>query len=186
MDYKIKHNSNGIGYAVINGKKLFADDIYDLIDFISETTDNRQEMAEMYYVATILDNGKSQFFERTFMNFLSLLTKSKEWGDTLSKFMEIYDDKTIHCSSFKTYLMTDSTGLIKIGKSCNPLNRLKNHQTSNTTARLIAISNRDVESELHHKFSIYHHQGEWFALSKELVDHIIREYNFTRTSDEQP
>ena len=102
----------------------------------------------------------------------------------MSKFKEICEDNIGHYESFKTYLMTDGTGLVKIGKSYNPLKRFKYHQTSNPTASLIAISEQDIENELHHKFGVYHRQGEWFALSKQDIDCIIEDYNFTRITNE--
>ena len=184
MDFEIRRNSEGIGYVVINDNELFADDLYNLIEFVSKTTDNRQEMAEMFFTATILDNGKSQFFERTFMKFLALLTKNSVHLGAIPQLKEICEDKKNHCEPFKTYLMTDDTGLVKIGKSYNPLKRIKNLQTSNTTIHLIAVSEQNIEDVLHHKFRVYRRQGEWFALSKQNIDHIIEKYNFTRITNE--
>jgi hypothetical protein len=81
--------------------------------------------------------------------------------------------------TFDTYLMTDNSGLIKIGKSFDVTKRLKDFNNSNSTISLIAYLKRDIESELHSRFRIFNVKGEWFNLSSDQMLDLISEYNFT-------
>lgn len=78
-----------------------------------------------------------------------------------------------------TYLMQDSSQLIKIGKSINPFQRLKDLKTGNPSLRIIAVCNDNVEKVLHFKFQNKKYLGEWFNLSPIEVNKLCKEYNFT-------
>ncbi len=80
----------------------------------------------------------------------------------------------------KTYLMVDGNGYYKIGKSYNPTIRESTLQSENPTIELIAICDRDIESELHDKNKQHRKRGEWFELSKSMVSEIIKDYGFKR------
>lgn len=81
--------------------------------------------------------------------------------------------------NFATYLMTDNSGLIKIGKSFDVLRRVKDFQNGNSTISLIAYLKKDIESELHNRFRVFNVKGEWFNLSPDQILDLISEYNFT-------
>jgi len=81
--------------------------------------------------------------------------------------------------NFATYLMTDNSGLIKIGKSLDVLKRVKDFRNGNSTISLIAYLKNDIESELHNRFRVFNVKGEWFNLSPDQILDLISEYNFT-------
>lgn len=82
-------------------------------------------------------------------------------------------------NKYITYLMQDSSRLIKIGKSINPFQRLKDLRTGNPSLRIIAIHNGNIEKMLHSKFENKKYLGEWFNLSPIEVNKLCTEYNFT-------
>lgn len=80
---------------------------------------------------------------------------------------------------FKTYILSDSNiGLYKIGKSENIKDRIKSLSTGNVYINLVAYIDVDIERELHERFERKRLQGEWFRLSKEEIDEVIKEYGF--------
>lgn len=97
--------------------------------------------------------------------------------DVLKEKDEISKKEIVNSSS-KTYLMLSNSSYTKIGKSFNPLQREKTLQYENPTISLFAVCNQDVEKELHVKFSHKRYRGEWFNLSKNEINQIMKEYNF--------
>ena len=73
-----------------------------------------------------------------------------------------------------TYLMYDGR-YYKIGKSNNPIKRLKTLRTANPTVKLICFGKKKSESTLHLMFKRYLVGGEWFDLPRRAVTWI--EYN---------
>ena len=81
-----------------------------------------------------------------------------------------------------TYIMKDSnTGLIKIGKSINPLHRERTLQSEKPTISLFAVCEEDIENELHSIYDSYRVRGEWFNISSNQVQYIINKYKFKTT-----
>lgn len=81
--------------------------------------------------------------------------------------------------SSKTYLMRDANiCLTKIGKSKNPQQRERTLQAEKPTISLFAISDKDVEKELHQKYASKRIRGEWFSLSEDEINTILSEYEF--------
>ena len=79
----------------------------------------------------------------------------------------------------KTYLISDGT-YVKIGKSDNIQQRFGSIQTHHPLPLMVVlIVDRDVERELHQRFSKYKKRGEWYLLSQEI-------YNFIRGSNWKP
>lgn len=77
----------------------------------------------------------------------------------------------------KTYLMVDdNTGLYKIGKSKNPNFREKTLQSEKPTIEMLFVIDKDVECELHQKFSHKRVRGEWFRLDNEDVEYLRKKY----------
>ena len=81
---------------------------------------------------------------------------------------------TITNNSTKTYLIKDtSTGLIKIGKSKNPKNRLKMLSLANMNLELIHVFDFNIENYLHREFKNNNVGGEWFSVSAEEVINLV-------------
>jgi hypothetical protein len=75
-----------------------------------------------------------------------------------------------------TYLIEcKRTGVIKIGKSTNPVNRLKQIKTSNPFVELFGVSNNN-EKEFHNYYKDFNIGGEWF----EIKDSSIRNELFKK------
>jgi hypothetical protein len=70
----------------------------------------------------------------------------------------------------KTYVYLIHDGrAYKIGKSADPVGRLKDIKTSNPSCVLIAYSHKVNEKDMHHAFRHKRTQGEWFDLSDDDV-----------------
>lgn len=77
-------------------------------------------------------------------------------------------------SNTKTYLIKDTaTGLIKIGKSKNPKNRLKMLSLANMNLELIHVFDFNIENYLHREFKNNSVGGEWFNVSAEEVINLV-------------
>lgn len=77
----------------------------------------------------------------------------------------------------KAYILKDNnTGLYKIGRSSNPLDREKTLQAEKPTIKLIKIFKDDVERELHDKYNKQRVRGEWFNLNKVQLKYICTHY----------
>ena len=77
----------------------------------------------------------------------------------------------------KAYILKDNnTGLYKIGRSSNPLDREKTLQAEKPTIKLIKIFKDDVERELHNKYKKQRVRGEWFNLNKVQLKYICTHY----------
>lgn len=79
-----------------------------------------------------------------------------------------------------TYVMSDCSGLYKIGKSINPVDRKKMLAIGNPTLKLEFYIEGDRELELHRYFKHKRESGEWFRLNKNDLK-IIRNYNNIRS-----
>lgn len=78
---------------------------------------------------------------------------------------------------FQTYLMLDDEEqLIKIGKSHDIYTRMS--VIGKRALILIAYADMDVEKELHKSYRQKRIKGEWFRLSKDDIDEIIKTYGF--------
>lgn len=78
---------------------------------------------------------------------------------------------------FQTYLArSNANGLIKIGKSKDIHTRMQ--VLSTKKVQLIGYVDRDIEVHLHSVYNAKRIQGEWFRLSDEEVDGIIKTFGF--------
>ena len=77
----------------------------------------------------------------------------------------------------KAYILKDkNTGLYKIGRSINPLDREKTLQAEKPTVKLIKIFKDNVERDLHDKYKKQRVRGEWFNLNKVQLKYICTHY----------
>jgi hypothetical protein len=78
-----------------------------------------------------------------------------------------------------TYIGIDiNNGLVKIGKSKDIRAREKALRVANVYFHMIAYVDKDIESILHSKYSVYNIDREWFHLRKDQVESIIKEHGF--------
>jgi vacuolar-type H+-ATPase subunit F/Vma7 len=76
------------------------------------------------------------------------------------------------------YLMVDSsTKYVKIGNSINPHKRERTLQSEKPTIEILHIFNKNIETELHQKYSKKRIRGEWFNLTTNEVSRIIKKYD---------
>ena len=92
----------------------------------------------------------------------------------------ILSDKYKKSRKYKrTYVMKDSTGYYKIGKSIDPIFRQHQFKTGNITIDLCFYIEGDRESELHHIFEHKKVEREWYNLNNKDLK-FIRNYNNIR------
>jgi hypothetical protein len=85
--------------------------------------------------------------------------------------MKVFKSENKTIKNF-TYLMFDGS-LYKIGKSKNPLTRLKALKIGNPSIELIAYTDKIEEKYLHNRFFESRVDGEWFDLSEEKLKSVI-------------
>ena len=73
------------------------------------------------------------------------------------------------------FIQNETTRAVKIGKSNDPVERLRAHQVS--SGELLTLlgtmeGNGPEEQTLHALFNCHHQRGEWFKGSPELLEHI--------------
>jgi prophage antirepressor-like protein len=127
--------------------------------------------------------------------FTSNTKKSKEFlSNVAEKVVDVREKEGFSVSEFvdvlsgaytfsfkKTYLLVDeSTGYIKIGLSVNPPKREETLFAKKPTTKLIFVSEKNCEKELHKKYSTKRIRGEWFNLSPKEISDIVKEYNFAK------
>jgi recombinational DNA repair ATPase RecF len=79
--------------------------------------------------------------------------------------------------NYKTYIIKDLTNNIyKIGKSVNPKLREKTLQSEKPSIKIIKVFNKNIENELHLKYSKNRIRGEWFNLNEIQIRYICTHY----------
>lgn len=79
--------------------------------------------------------------------------------------------------TYNTYIGTDSSGMYKIGRTSNLIDREKSIKTGNHSYRTVILIKGDFENEIHKLFSEKNIRGEWFALSNIDLNYIISNYD---------
>lgn len=114
------------------------------------------------------------------LDFLKL-AKDDIFGRKLQD-LELLDKEKVDDVEVKkikqTYLMINSKGHIKIGKSYNPKIRESTLQSEQPCIKLFAINYSDIELELHNEYIDKKIRGEWFDLSNSEIVDIIEKYGF--------
>lgn len=75
-----------------------------------------------------------------------------------------------------TYIITDSSGLYKIGSSHDPKKRIKSLAIGNPTISVVLVIDGDAENELHGMFESQRVKGEWFGLHAKDIEYIRENY----------
>lgn len=127
-------------------------------------------------VIDLIPNKYVEYF--TSMSYICmLLSKDCVLGSVLfQSFKSIKDMDKKRKDKVYTYIMTDDTGLYKIGKSISPMLREQSLAIGNHTLRLCFYIEGNHEKELHDKFATKHMKGEWYHLNKSDLKY-IRNYN---------
>lgn len=89
-------------------------------------------------------------------------------------YRQLMSDKT-----YNTYIITDSSGMVKIGKAKSIDNRMKTYKTHNPTTVLVAVIFDDVEAQLHDMLKDKRVEGEWFTLTHDELALFIQEISRT-------
>ena len=87
-------------------------------------------------------------------------------------------EETKSKEGFVYYIQEEMDGNIKIGWSEDPIKRLQQHQTSNSSELRMLVyvkGSPDYEKEIHRKFQTSKTTGEWFKPDKRLLVHIEKE-----------
>ena len=74
------------------------------------------------------------------------------------------------------FLLCPSEKLVKIGESITPMYRVTQLRLMNAAPVEALCVILVPEKELHERFAIHRHHGEWFMLSREMVEY-LREIN---------
>lgn len=86
--------------------------------------------------------------------------------------------KACKVEDIKTYIMIDhNTGYCKIGKSKNPRFREKTLQSEKPTIEMLFVINKNIEKELHRRYSDKRVRGEWFRLEDKDVEYLRKKYS---------
>ncbi len=163
--------------------------ILDTIRLLDDFKSSRSE-AE-YYNTLMLDkmddlirdfyfysDAKKILYSKNYLELVKydeFIIYKNEQFDRLNK--EKHTQRNYIAKDQKAYILKDNnTGLYKIGRSINPLDREKTLQAEKPTIKLIKIFKDDVERELHNKYNKQRVRGEWFNLNKVQLKYICTHY----------
>lgn len=116
------------------------------------------------------------------------IEKKNYEADILKRYAEIYEPKQRKRRGGYVYLMKHSSGLIKIGYSCNPKNREKTLQAEDPSVHLLFTCKGSTEKEfrIHRICSDKRVRGEWFNLTNSQVDWIVFICNMKQSRISKP
>lgn len=133
--------------------------------------------------ASGFDDIKTECFDAYFVFGLSCilcLTSAYRCSSAFSKIKILVDGirtKPDEKGKNMTYLATDSTGLVKIGRSSDFKGREQTLKTGNPTLSMLAVIDSDVETRLHKEYASKNVTGEWFSLSVCDIENILSSHN---------
>ena len=82
-----------------------------------------------------------------------------------------------------TYLATDSTGFVKIGRSSDFIEREQTLKIGNPTFNMLAVIGSDIETSLHKQYKSKNVTGEWFSLSIDDIRSILSSHKIVWKND---
>lgn len=192
--YNLFFSNNKIQIIRIEDKKAFISNVYELavdLGCIEEKNDFFKILhvfdyifwSKKYYTITRNElmvkmmsnrnNNDKKYFSRKEPK------KNNTYNNKNTK-KTVYSNKpTI---SVYTYIVKDSrSNIYKIGQTSNLKQRINSIKTSNIYIEFIGCVNKDIELELHNKYSNSRilETREWFKLSKSQIDSIITNYGFS-------
>lgn len=135
-------------------------------------------------IEVVKESDVSQFYADVQSN-VSEFQERRSAEDFIKFIKDIKDEASskekVKKNRSKTYfILNTNTKLIKIGKSIRPSQRLKDIQgMAGAKLELLAVIDKNIESELHIHFKKYRRTGEWFddkdGLIAELIESIKSE-----------
>ena len=131
------------------------------------------------------ENKEQDFIKMTFDEALNRIGVEK-----IMKLLLWNEDARInleeHAKKFSTYILQDNGNkLYKIGRTTNFEKRISVIKTSNPLLKIIGISERDIESELHEKYKNNRMIREWFSFTEKEINYIFKEYGFISYKNNQ-
>ena len=130
------------------------------------------------------DGWLDEFHFRNFLAFLSPVLSLVHYPchlyneSIMEKVINVFCHRLQHSTvdnsknGTQTYILTDETGLYKIGKSKDVKRRVRSLMIGNPNIRLVARIPKDVESVLHDLFKEKRVAGEWFRLTKSDLERV--------------
>lgn len=115
-----------------------------------------------YALSLINDEYRDEFNRILALNFM---ISTQQRGNMVISALNRLEPKSEKC--IYTYIMSDSSGLYKIGKSVSPQIRVNQLKTGNPTIKLEFYISGDHENRLHKLFKNKNLNGEWFKLSND-------------------
>lgn len=156
--------------AEANPEELSKKDVHTLLDDVEEArkmcVGARAALADYPSAHKVLDDALliTLFAEATITS--ALLMGNRDVIDTKNK-------------AVRTYIARNASGgLIKIGRSVNPEDRMKSLQTgAGCELEILAVIDGDKERELHKQFAEFRVFGEWFSDSSGLIEKYAKAAN---------
>ena len=170
FDYEIDIPTRGDAvFSLIDANKQFKVELLSndkVLEFggAYEEYTTKQEVLDFYAMsAAITKAHKEKIIADNFNNFLKDINSIAIEKNSRSKKMT------------KTYfILNTETKLIKIGKSIRPSQRLKDIQgMAGAKLEMLAVIDKNIESELHIYFKKYRRTGEWFDDKDGLISKLI-------------
>ena len=155
--------------------------MYFMVSYVGENEDDFEYICKFYddIDTSLLINHVTLYLTEEYSDkykkdcFLYQITSNRP-KDFLYAFLSL-EKNVQEENNTKTYLLTDNTGLYKIGRSEDPYKRLSQLSCGSTSAKIYCVINSNIETELHRKFKAKRVKGEWFNLNESDLDY-IRKY----------
>ena len=159
---------------VAQKRVLTLDDVVLLYGFSKSTIYKMTSKKEIPHYR----KGKVLFFERKEVEEWALQCRVNTVDEAIS-FAQAYIMNKEDAPEPNTYIVLDiNTHLYKIGKAVDVERRLSGLKCSNPGLQLIAYTEQNVETELHRKLKEYNIFREWFNIPEDLLQNIIKKYDF--------
>lgn len=176
-------NLDGAGDGEVSAEIIFSmatqifslkDDKGNIIEGFGVSKPNIEDILEssIREIATSKYNADFVFGHSLIICMTSAYRSASDFSK-LSAIIQCMRTKPDKKANNRTYLATDSTGLVKIGRSSDFLMREKNIKIGNATFNMLAVIDSDVEKALHQQYSSKNVTGEWFSLSVDDIEEIL-------------
>jgi hypothetical protein len=156
---------------------------------LSQYTNAVQEIEGVWYISTdYFDFSSNEIALKAYQSQTGILNllkiNNQKTGylnfNQLSNIIEYIDNPPIEQPKriIYTYLMSDASNYVKIGKTNNLKNRFNTLRVGNPTLKVIAHLDKNIENKLHTLFSNKRIIGEWFEFTNEELLNLIKNYEF--------
>lgn len=132
-----------------------------------------------WYIDSFLDYTDGElynFFKFKIFLMKSMLGNMFSTKDILSALLNFNIVEYKEKGKIKTYIMSDISGLYKIGRSRDLDRRYMELKIGNPSIKIEFAFEGDYEKELHEKYGVKNRGGEWFALTEKDLEEIKRIY----------